>query len=441
MQGIEKVDRLSLVVTAENVEKLLGIPKLEAGTGHKMAEAIHEFLCKWKMDTLIEFVCFDTTSTNTGIYNGSAYLIEQILGRELFFIACRHHMCEIFLKAIFELEFGATSGPEVLIFNRFARNWKNINTKNFKTGIEDNVVRSVISPKERESHKQFCLSKLQAYHSRKDYKELLELSLIFIGENVPDFKQFKQPGATSHARFMAKAIYNYKMFLFRDEFTLTARELKSVRNICIFLTKIYVQYWFGCISAIEAPRRDLQFIKDVIKYHDKKSSAVLLDKMLNHLWYLSEEAVGLAFFDSEVSLAIKRKMVRALNRTEDDELPYLKRLNITIEDLMKFEKKDLSHFVTSKTKRFFIRLNVGLDFLEVDPSLWNDREDYSIGLRTCQHLTVVNDAAERAIKLITDFNRALTCDENDKQFLLQVLEYYRHIFPSHTKTSLMREEN
>lgn len=65
-------------------------------------------------------------------------------------------------------------------------------------------------------------------------KELLELSSKFVGEDDPNFTQFRLPGATSHARFMLKAIYNYKMFLFRDQFTMTARELNGVRSICIF---------------------------------------------------------------------------------------------------------------------------------------------------------------------------------------------------------------
>lgn len=93
-----------------------------------------------------------------------------------------------------------------------------------------------LSVDEIESHKEFCLSKLRSYHERHDYKDLLELSSKFVGEDDPNFTQFRLPGATSHARFMLKAIYNYKMFLFRDQFTMTARELNGVRSICIFLT-------------------------------------------------------------------------------------------------------------------------------------------------------------------------------------------------------------
>ena len=439
MKGREKVERLALVVTGENTEKVLGIPKLDDGTGEKIAQTIHDFLGTWKMDDLVEFVCFDTTSTNTGIHKGAAYLLEKKLDRDLLFLPCRHHISELLLKAVFELNFGKSSAPDVLMFDRFARKWNGINTKNFKNGMVDEKVRNSMGLDEIELHKEFCLTKLRFYHERMDYKELLELSLIFIGGNVPNFKQFRLPGATSHARFMAKAIYIYKMFLFRDEFKMTSKELDGIRNVCIFLTRVYVRFWFNCTNATEAPRRDLQIIKDSIEYSDKRVSGALLEKLRNHLWYLSEEAAGLAFFDSGVLLETKRKMVQALGNVDigDEELASPKRLNSTVEEMITFADKDLSHFVTYKTKRFFLRLEIGMDFLQVDPSEWSARDDYLTGLRICQNLSVVNDAAERAVKLITDFNRALTYDENDKQYLIQVVEHYRQIYPSHTKSSLL----
>ena len=40
---------------------------------------------------------------------------------------------------------------------------------------------------------------------RGDYKEIVELTLLFLGGNVPVFKS-KHPGALHHARFMAKCI-------------------------------------------------------------------------------------------------------------------------------------------------------------------------------------------------------------------------------------------
>lgn len=52
------------------------------------------------------------------------------------------------------------------------------------------------------------------------------------------------------------------------------------------------------------------------------------------------------------------------------------------------------------------------------------------------NLTVVNDPAERGVKLIEDYNQLLTKDEEDLQFLLQVVSEYRKKFKSHAKKDL-----
>lgn len=437
MQGKERVDRLALVVTAENLEKLLGIPKVEDSSGERTAVAILDFLRKWKLDDLVEIVSFDTTATNTGIDKGAGYLLENKLGRDLLFLPCRHHISELLVKAVFELNFGKTSAPEVLLFNRFSKFWKNINTQDFKSGMLDEKVKKAISPTEAELLTKFCLAALQSHYVRAEYKELLQLSLLFIGEDVPDFSGFRPPSATSHARFMSKDLYCYKMFLFREQFVLTVIELNHLRSVCIFLTRLFVPYWFGCVNPVDAPRQDLQFIQDSIAYFDKRVSDALLHKIKNHLWYLSEETVALAFFDEKISLETRRKMARALNNGDDDEEYIPKRIDSKVPEMMTYADKDISHFVSPRTKRFFTRLAIDTGFLESDPTTWPDRGDYCAGKRICQHLAVVNDPAERAVKLISDFNRALTYDEEDKQFLLQVVEHYRKAYPSHTKSSLM----
>lgn len=51
-------------------------------------------------------------------------------------------------------------------------------------------------------------------------------------------------------------------------------------------------------------------VKDAIIYH----SEAMLEKMTNHLWYLAEELMATAFYDSAVSVDEKKKMVENLNR-------------------------------------------------------------------------------------------------------------------------------
>lgn len=382
------------------MEKLLGIPKIENSSGENIADATLNFLRHWALDGLVEIVSFDTTATNTGINNGAAYLLEKKLERKLLFLPCRHHISELLVRSVFELNFGKTSGPEVLLFNRFAKYWKNIAATNFTKGTLDEEVLRNLTESQMEYVKNFCLNALKCHYVRADYKELLQLTLHFIGEHVPDFNQFRLPGATSHARFMSKCIYCLKIFLFREQFKMTAAELKSLRSICLFLVIIYVPYWFRCVNAIEAPKLDLDFIQNVVTYFDKEVSTTLLQKLRKHLWYLAEEAVGLSFFDESVPLEVKKKMVQKLDINNEDEdendAEVSKRNVVTMEEILSYSAKDISHFVTSRTKRFFTRLSIDVSFLQLDPSEWQQRDDYCAGKRVCHHLHVVNDAAERA---------------------------------------------
>jgi hypothetical protein len=46
--------------------------------------------------------------------------------------------------------------------------------------------------------------KLSTYLIRDDYKELLDLIIIFLGEVPPGGIKFKKPGAYHHARWMTE---------------------------------------------------------------------------------------------------------------------------------------------------------------------------------------------------------------------------------------------
>lgn len=101
---------------------------------------------------------------------------------------------------------------------------------------------------------------------------------------------------------------------------------------------------------------------------------------------------------------------------------------------------DLSDFVSYKTKFFFSCFDLCSDFFEVDPSEWEDNEDYQTANDFCQNLFVVNDAAERGVKFMNDYNRILTRDEEELQLVFQVVDSYRKKFPSHKKSALTLTE-
>lgn len=242
---------------------------------------------------------------------------------------------------------------------------------------------------------------------------------------------FIAPAGLHRARWMAKAIYALKIWMFRGQFKLTKKEEKGMLEICIFTVRLYITAWYQAPGATLAPRLDLQLLKDIDAYKSQNAliSQVALKKFMGHLWYLSEELVALAFFDDKVSSDTKRKMVRAINNVTD-QLP-VKR---AIVDAAVIQTKKLED---SNTLPFFKITGISSKFLEKDVEMWIEDEEYQAAKCTTRHMKVVNDIAERGVALMDEYNKLLTNDEEQKQFLLLVVQKYRQRFPDRKKSTLI----
>ncbi|KAF0767746.1 Uncharacterized protein FWK35_00009585, partial [Aphis craccivora] len=159
---------------------------------------------------------------------------------------------------------------------------------------------------------------------------------------------------------------------------------------------------------------------------DDNISRVALHKFRDHLWYLIPEAVALAFFDKTVSNESKRKMIIKLNfKTHSNEK--IKQLSLNESEIPEFVKKEIEFFVSNT------------EFLLNDPSDWSENLSFQNAFKTVSKLKTVNDTAERGIKLIEDYNSILTTNEEQKQYVLQIVSDYRKIFPNCKKQTLKRK--
>ncbi|KAG5881633.1 hypothetical protein JTB14_033420 [Gonioctena quinquepunctata] len=64
--GRDKVDKLSMISSGVNTQQLLGVPKLERGTGLNQATVIKDTINEWNVSDRIKAMCFDTCAANTG---------------------------------------------------------------------------------------------------------------------------------------------------------------------------------------------------------------------------------------------------------------------------------------------------------------------------------------------------------------------------------------
>lgn len=287
------------------------------------------------------------------------------------------------------------------------------------------VIIGILSEAENKSIVKFCKKMILQPHVREDYLELLELSLICLGDG--ETITLRRPGAFHHARWMAKAIYGLKMYIFRGQFPVNHNQLE---RFVLFIVRIYLKAWYEAPLAIEAPFNDMQFINHLKDYRDKELSETTLKKFKNHLWYLSELNICLAFFDTNVKDEVKRKMVQNLKkRSNGRDLLRLKKFS---------KEKGLENMVTENSIKFFeiLRLDPGFLFNE-DPTNWNSRNDYLKAKTICKALTVTNDSAERALGAATDYNKFGPAEDGEKQEMLIAVTENRKNQNNSIKTSVI----
>ena len=428
----ENVERLPVIVTGLQIECLLGVPKLASGTDDSQAQAVVECLKDWGICEKVVALSFDTTASNTGDSKGACVLIEKLLEKSLIHLACRHHMMEIVLEKVFTaLKIsGPSSGPDISLFKRFKEQWHFMEKGSYDTA--DGMTEVDLF---KESTLQFANDNLQIRHPRDDYREFLELAVIFLGGTPPRGIHFHAPGAVHRARWMARIIYCYKMWMFKKQFKLKLSEEQGLFQLLCFVSSTYMKLWFQAPQPARAPSNDLQFLKDLEKYNSVNSVIGKAAKKAfsRHLWYLNEITVGLAFFLDE-NIDPKQKVQMLKNMQEK---PGSTNRAQGLDSNGFYADQPISFFVTNNTKAFFSILGLPHSFLEMSPETWSSNNEYKHAEKVVTNLKVVNDTAERGVKLIQDFNEVLCRKEDQKQFLLQVVQEHRRLYPDAKKTTVV----
>ena len=69
--------------------------------------------------------------------------VFQRVGRELF-LACRHNVMELIVRAAFEKTIGVSTGSDVLIFKRFEKKWQFVDRDNFQPASTNPSVMNLV---------------------------------------------------------------------------------------------------------------------------------------------------------------------------------------------------------------------------------------------------------------------------------------------------------
>lgn len=447
-------ERLTVAVGDVNDMKLLGVPAFKPGTdrrtGDIITEKTMELLKLWDCQKSIVSMVFDTTASNTGHVTAACVCLQQALGRPLLWAACRHHVGEVMLTQVFnDLKIEVSKSPEVSVFSRFRKHYESIqhisrenltlfDSCSFSDGTSDLV---------QEWRKEALqLAKDSAQHQRDDYKEFSELCLLYLdGPKEHEFS-LKRPGAIHKARWMAKLLYSTKIVLLQQEIsalppgTITTKQQSlKFHDFVTFVCLIYSSWWNTCTKAVDAPWNDLCLFKKCLQYKAvnptvAKSAVVALSR---HLWYLTAEMVPLALF-SEATPSVERHNLaeRLLAvRSEAEDIQNIPRDRFGTgfgkphfpSDIT--ESTSLADFVSCDSWFIFSLLDLNSDFLNTDVNGWIALPSYLSSKLKTNAINVINDCAERGVKLGADFADAARSEEHF-QNVLQVAEHNRKLRPN-----------
>ena len=232
------------------------------------------------------------------------------------------------------------------------------------------------------------------------------------------------------------------MFLFRKarKEKQSKSEMDKLERFTVFCCLYYTEHWFLAPFASEASYSDLQFYQNMIEFqkHDNQMANPIIEKFSRHTWYLNQQLIPFALFSKNVSEKEKCDMALKLSQVEPPKEGFLPGCPNLVDLTLYGDNPKLSNFIQGGSLFIFEALNIKKDWLVKPINEWENDESFCEMKSFVENLLVTNDAAERGIKLVSDYIQSqTTCDET-LQELLQVVEQHRKEYPDVKKSTLRK---
>jgi len=148
-------------------------------------------------------------------------------------------------------------------------------------------------------------------------------------------------------------------------------------------------------------------------FDDAALTSTGLHMMQRHSWYLSPELAMFSLFSNLIINDEKAQIVHNMATERGSHL--LKSLPKTISELR-------------GSRAFFLTTGIDDSFLDIPVDNWQFTQSFKEAAAMINHIVCINDCAKRGVALMQTFN-ATTKDEEQLQYVLQVVEQHRETFP------------
>lgn len=229
-------------------------------------------------------------------------------------------------------------------------------------------------------------------------------------------------------------MYVPKMYGLGDQVGYSPEVMLKLERVELFTCLLYTEYWMNTSKAAEAALQDLNLFKNlfIYKQFDPELAEVVLTVLSRHTWYLSEELIALAMCSKKLSNQSKQELaskMQSFKRPEEYRpgKPVLPEVS---------EDSQISDFVGANSWLVLDILGLEGDWLNRPVGEWVDSREFMTFSDYVLNLKVVNDTAERGIKLWSEYIGILTSDEVKRQDLVQVVEEHRGKVKARSKAAL-----
>ena len=221
---------------------------------------------------------------------------------------------------------------------------------------------------------------------------------------------------------MAKDLYILKLDMLRDQLTfLTKAQKEMISQLAIFVGVYFSRWFLKCALASSAPYQALLSFDQMMNFSefDPGLAFTVMDSMLRHTWYLTEQWVVVCLVDRDCPGEEKKAVAKALYETprSDHFRPGKPELPADFwpeTGVM----PSLASFVGPKSWLLPHLLSLdaeNMEWLQLEVHQWSLMSGYKKFSELVEKLVIVNDPAERGVKLIQDFVNT-TQDEEIRQW-------------------------
>lgn len=195
-----------------------------------------------------------------------------------------------------------------------------------------------------------------------------------------------------------------------------------------FVLVVYVEWWITAPVVSSAPQHDIKLLEKLNSYIqvDKVVGEAAIGAFKNHMWYLSQELVPLDLFSDEVTATQKKEMADKINSLKESSFTNrhgngFGKPNFPDLTGMNLNQLNLNDFIGQDSIQFFNMLKIDKSFLIQPVEAWPTNTSYQSAKSVISSLKVVNDCAERGVKLGADFLKSAKIEKR-YQDVLQTVE-------------------